>query len=169
MLFYSGCGDHDAHSHDEDNHSTMTINPISEGCKHLDFGDAISLDTTLDAKAPTVHARYEIKLGTDPNDEQSFSGNVEFTSTGGHHYFMMTDVLDVSVTDPQGQELTPIKIHDAPVENCDSAQRVIEMMLDSGDHTLTFGPSSIATVEVAIHVDGVTHDHHHADGEGHDH
>jgi hypothetical protein len=147
----TACHDHE---HDE------AIDPIAEGCPHLEFGPDIALDLAIDnPPITTVHTRYPIALAP-TDDEGRYGGALAFTSMGGDYYFLLDRALDFNITDAEDEPVAALHSHTQP-EACPVAAVAHHYLLPAGGYTLTFGPTDAASLQMAVHVPGTDHAHAH--------
>lgn len=144
----------------EDGHHHAT-DEVAEGCKHLDYGGAIPIDaTTENAGALSVHARFAVALGE--QDDGTYAGRVNYTSSGGHHYVLLKESARVVVTDAAGATVMPRVVQsDGMVASCASAAVLVEVVLPPAEYTFVLENAAEEVIEMTIHVAGDHHDHAH--------
>ena len=145
-----------------------TARQIAEGCKHINYGEAIELDASeMSVTAPTVHARYALTLGV---TEETFGGTVEFRSLGGTHMLFLTAAADLRVTDSDNNDVAIV----STIENsaaCAEATKIFIVELPDGNYSFTIVDANSASIALTIHAYNATHDHdhgHHDDHHNHD-
>ena len=112
-----GCGGKTSHLHGGPDE-------VAEGCKHLDYGEADIIDTTVENSTQlAVHFRYALTL--DETDEGVYAGSVPYTSAGGHHYILLKNRADVAIADSRGAAIEPLSVQaDGMISSCGAASLV---------------------------------------------
>lgn len=140
--------------HTHDHPEPESGDPVVEGCKHMNFGEPIPVDTTTgDARIETVHARFDLTLGGRAGNH---SGDVLYDSPGGRHYFLFDAPATFLVKTRQG--VRPDSITVQP-ESCPSAALAIGYTLEPGEHRLDFFGVESASLAFVIHLVTDVHDH----------
>lgn len=134
----------------------------TEGCEHLQSGPAATVTATATATgAPAVsndHKRYDVTLA-DVNGQKG--GSVTFAASEATDYvfFLGADVA-FSVANASGQAVAIEESANSSSECSDIKGRHV-VPLSVGTYTLTFGPTSAASVSVVVeeaaHEDGHEH------------
>ena len=167
-VFILGCGDDgDSEAQVQEPQESPTSSPISEGCKHLEFGPFDMVDLATDAATrDQIHTAYTLSLG---GEEGAYTGTFTFASPGsGTHYVLVDKPIAIDVTNSTEE---PVEGAVREITDCSIAAAVTEFNFEMGEtYTMIIGPAMDQTVTLAIHIDGVSHDHHdHGHGSSSDH
>lgn len=138
----------------------------AEGCAHLQKGPGAEVTATATASgAPAVsndHKRYDITL-VEVNGEKV--GSVSFASSEATDYiFYLSADVRFSVADSSGNA---VDIEESATSSaaCDDIKGRHVVPLGVGTYTLSFGPTSVASVSLVAEAHEHDHDHDH----GHEH
>jgi hypothetical protein len=125
-----------------------------EGCEHLQRGPASSITATATATgAPAVkddHRRYDIALADVTGGK---GGSVTFAAAAAGDYVLFTSAdVPVAVTDANGQAVAiEASVKSSP--ECTEIKGRHTIPMKVGTHTLTFGPTTGASVSIVIEPD----------------
>ncbi|MCP3142571.1 hypothetical protein [Pyxidicoccus xibeiensis] len=138
-LLASACGD------DEEEENVDV-----EGCEHLQEGPATPVTATLTGTPPPVsndHRRYDITLVDGTGGK---TGSVSFAAAEATDYVIFTGA-DVAVTVKNAGGAT-VEIEESTKSStqCTDIKGRHVVPLTVGTHTLTFGPTTAASVSVVI-------------------
>ena len=149
-LLATACGD------DEEPEENVDV----EGCEHLKEGPAVAVTATTTGTPPAVgndHRRYDITLVDGAGGK---TGTVSFAATEATDYVFFTGVnVPLVVRNSSGAEVEIEESTTSSTQCTDIKGRHV-VPLTVGTHTLTFGPTSAATVPLVVEE---------ASHEGHDH
>jgi hypothetical protein len=148
-LLAAGCGGDD----EEENVDV-------EGCEHLQEGPSTAVTATLTGTPPAVdddHRRYDITLVDGTGGK---TGSVSFAASEATDYVIFTGT-DVPVTVKSSSGAT-VAIEESTKSSSECTEikgrHVVPMTV--GTYTLTFGPTTAASVSIVI-------EHSHEDGHEH--
>ncbi len=149
-LLATACGD------DEEGEENVDV----EGCEHLQEGPSTALTATTTGTPPAVrndHRRYDITLVDGTGGK---TGSVSFAATEATDYVIYTGAdVPLTVRDSSGAEVA-IEESTKSSAQCAEIKGRHVVPLTVGTHTLTFGPTSAASVSIVIEE---------ASHEGHEH
>ncbi|MCI0572577.1 MAG: hypothetical protein L0Y66_17630 [Myxococcaceae bacterium] len=132
-----------------------------EGCEHLQEGPATSVAATTAATgAPAVrddHRRYDVALA-DVTGGRGGSVSFAVAEAGDYVIFLGADV-PLAVTDPAGAAVEAEEHAKSSTVCTDIKSRSVFPLAQVGTYTLTFGPTTAATVSVVIEHAAHAHDH----------
>jgi len=127
--------------------SEVSGDPVAEGCKNMDFGEAIPVDTTTrDARIETTQARFDLILRGSAGNHY---GDVLYTSPGGRHYFLFDAPTTFRVKVRQGVRPDAVTVQP---ESCPSAALAIAYTLEAGEHQLDFFDVESARLALVVHL-----------------
>ncbi|MFP2924659.1 hypothetical protein ACLESO_05465 [Pyxidicoccus sp. 3LG] len=148
-LLATACGD------DEEGEENVDV----EGCEHLQEGPATPVTATLTGTPPSVsndHRRYDITLVDGTGGK---TGSVSFAAAEATDYVIFTGA-DVALTVKNASGAT-VEIEESTKSStqCTDIKGRHVVPMGVGTHTLTFGPTTAASVSVVI--EEAAHDHEH--------
>lgn len=149
-LLATACGDDD-----------KTENVDVEGCEHLQKGPSTAVTATITGTPPAVgndHRRYDIALADGTGGK---TGSVSFAATEATDYVIFTSAdVALSVRDAGGAQVA-IEESTKSSSQCTDIKGRHVVPMKVGTYTLTFGPTTAASVSIVI--EETSH------GEGHNH
>lgn len=121
-----------------------------EGCEHLQEGPATAVTATTTGTPPAVgsdHRRYDITLVDGTGGK---TGSVSFAAAEATDYVIFTGAdVAVTVRDSSGAQVAIEESTKSSAECTDiKGRHVVPMTV--GTHTLTFGPTTAASVSIVI-------------------
>lgn len=149
-LLATACGD------DEEEEESADV----EGCEHLQEGPAVALTATTTGTPPAVgndHRRYDVTLVDGTGGK---TGSVSFAAAEATDYVFFTNVDVPLVIRNSSGTVVDVEEHTTSSAECADIKGRFVVPLTVGTHTLTFGPTSTATVSLVIEE---------SSHEGHDH
>ncbi|QSQ27426.1 hypothetical protein JY651_22030 [Pyxidicoccus parkwayensis] len=150
-LLTSACGDDE-----KDEAENVDV----EGCEHLQKGPGVAVTATTSGTAPSVsndHRRYDISLADGTGGR---TGSVSFAAAEATDYVFFTSADVPLVVRNSSGAVVAIEESTSSSAQCADIKGRHVVPLTVGTHTLTFGPTSTATVSLVIEE---------ASHEGHDH